>query len=359
MEWAQGALNRVDRGAFHREFEHRNAIQYFYEPFLHAFDPQLRRELGVWYTPPEIVRYQVAKVHRLLIDELELPGGLANEKVTVLDPAVGTGSYLLEVVRVIHDELTKATGTAALAPASVGEALTRRIFGFELLPAPFVVAHLQLMLYLRELGAQVGDEERVGVFLTNALTGWAREDEPKVPLWDETFEEERELADHVKHNEPILVVIGNPPYARYAAAAVDEERDLIGFYKGRVDGEGNLHRPSLLYQLWGGASRSRLSTTCTSVFFAWRSVGFKPAAWVSFPSSRTPAGSPERPTHHARELASQLRSSLDRRPARWGAFRGVPAGRGGRRERFHLWGVLWDLGLRCDRDTGKVREEYC
>jgi len=142
MDWAQAALNRVDRAQFHQDFEQRSAIQYFYEPFLHAFDPRLRSELGVWYTPLEIVKYQVAKVHDLLKNELGLAGGLANEAVTVLDPAVGTGSYLVEVARVIHEELLRDPDLAALAPATVARALTSRVYGFELLPAPFVVSHL-------------------------------------------------------------------------------------------------------------------------------------------------------------------------------------------------------------------------
>lgn len=258
MSWAQSTLNRVDRSAFHKEFEQRTAVQYFYEPFLHAFDPLLRSQLGVWYTPHEVVRYQVAKIHRLLRDELGLAGGLANEKVTVLDPAAGTGSYLLEVARVIYDELGSAPETAALAAAEVSEALRTRIFGFELLPAPFVVSHLQLTLFLRQHGATLGDNERVGVYLTNALTGWQPGVQPPLVLWDETFEEEREHAARVKQDEPILVVLGNPPYSRYTAAAIAEEQDLVAYYKGQVDKDGHTHRPSLLYKQWGGVSKQTL-----------------------------------------------------------------------------------------------------
>src|SRR5581483_10107278 len=148
----QTTLNRVDRESFHAEFEQQTAIQYFYEPFLHAFDPLLRSQLGVWYTPREVVRYQVAKVHALLRDDLGLSGGLANDNVTILDPAVGTGSYLLEAIQVIYEELAREPETAALASAAVSDALRKRVFGFELLPAPFVVSHLQLMLFLRQHG---------------------------------------------------------------------------------------------------------------------------------------------------------------------------------------------------------------
>ncbi len=257
MDWAQAALNRVDRSAFHKEFEEHTAIQYFYEPFLHAFDPLLRKELGVWYTPPDVVRYQVQRVHTLLQDELGLAGGLANEKVVVLDPAVGTGSYLLEVARTIHEELASEPDTMALAGATAAEALKNRVFGFELLPAPFVVSHLQLQLFLAERGIKLASEERVGVFLTNSLTGWKAEQEKPMPLWDETFDEEREQAARVKLDEPILVILGNPPYARYTAGAIAEERDLIALYKGQVDRQSNTYEPSLLYR-WTGVSKQTL-----------------------------------------------------------------------------------------------------
>ena len=99
LDWAAGVLNRVDRGEFFKRFEDEHAVQYFYEPFLEAYDPELRKELGVWYTPPEIVKYQVARVDRVLREELDLPDGLADPNVIVLDPCCGTGAYLVEVLQ--------------------------------------------------------------------------------------------------------------------------------------------------------------------------------------------------------------------------------------------------------------------
>ncbi len=102
IDWAAAALNRVKRDEFFARFERSHAVQYFYEPFLEAYDPQLRKDLGVWYTPPEVVKYQVARVDRVLRDELNLPGGLAHKDVVVLlDPCCGTGAYLVEVLRTI------------------------------------------------------------------------------------------------------------------------------------------------------------------------------------------------------------------------------------------------------------------
>ena len=149
------------------------AVPYFYEPFLEAFDPQLRKQLGVWYTPTEVVRYMVARVDRALKDDLDIPEGLAAENVYVLDPCCGTGAFLAEVLRRIATNL-EGQGLGALAGARVKQAATTRVFGFEIMPAPFVVAHLQVGLTMQDLDAPLADdgEERAGVFLTNALTGW-------------------------------------------------------------------------------------------------------------------------------------------------------------------------------------------
>jgi Type ISP C-terminal specificity domain/N-6 DNA Methylase len=236
LDWAADALNRVDQTAFFKTFESTRSIQYFYEPFLAAFDPKLRKSLGVWYTPEEIVRYQVARVDQVLQSELGLPDGLADPNVVVLDPCCGTGAYLVEVLRVIADKL-KAQGADALAAHQLKLAATTRLFGFELLPAPYVVAHLQIGLLLRQLGAPLGvnadgTDERAGVFLTNALTGWEPAKDPKtqIPLYPE-FELERDAADQVKQTQKIIVILGNPPYDAYGGVALGEEQDLVTPYK--------------------------------------------------------------------------------------------------------------------------------
>jgi hypothetical protein len=232
LEWAGMALNRVDRVAFFERFEEAHAVQHFYEPFLEAFDPALRRQLGVWYTPPEVVRYMVERVDTVLREELGIAAGLADEHVYVLDPATGTGSYVVEVLRRIHRTLTEQGGDALTANDVKRAALTR-VFGFEVMPAPFVVAHLQLGLLLQQLGAPLSDEltERAGVYLTNALTGWQAEDTPRQRLLFPELEEERAGANRVKRTAPILVILGNPPYNGYAGMAMDEERDLTNAYR--------------------------------------------------------------------------------------------------------------------------------
>ena len=105
LDWTSAALDRVDRKTFFERFDDGQAVQYFYEPFLEAFDPELRKQLGVWYTPSEVVRYMVARVDMALRDDLGIEDGLAAENVYVLDPCCGTGAYVSEVLRRIAQNL--------------------------------------------------------------------------------------------------------------------------------------------------------------------------------------------------------------------------------------------------------------
>jgi len=238
LDWTAATLNRVDRAAFFDHFEEEHAVQYFYEPFLEAFDPELRRELGVWYTPPEIVRYMVARVDTVLREELGIADGFADERVIVLDPCCGTGAYLTEVIRHIAATLDTEGGDA-LAAHDLKQAAMTRVFGFEILPAPFVVAHLQLGLLLQRLGAPLSDRplsdgshERAGVYLTNALTGWEPPTGSKQQILGlPEMEQERDAAAHIKRTAPILVILGNPPYNAFAGISPQEERGLAEPYK--------------------------------------------------------------------------------------------------------------------------------
>ena len=250
LDWTADALDRVDREAFFERFDEGEAVQYFYEPFLKEFDPDLRKQLGVWYTPSEVVRYMVARVDMALKDDLGIADGLAAENVYVLDPCCGTGAYVSEVLRRIAQNL-EGQWTGALVGSRVKQAATERVFGFEIMPAPFVVAHLQVGLTMQDLDAPLseslpptgsGDEtERAGIFLTNALTGW----EPTVqkPLPFPELDEERACAGRVKQDTPVLVILGNPPYNGYAGMAVDEEHELSTAYRTtrrvrRPEGQG-------------------------------------------------------------------------------------------------------------------------
>jgi len=276
LDRAAETLGRVDIGLFFSRFHLRTlsedeetaatgALTYFYEPFLEAFDPTLRKELGVWYTPPEIVRYQVHKVDQLLREKLGCHRGFADERVVVLDPCCGTGAYLLEVVRCLAADV-RARGDDALLGPLVLKAVTERIFGFEILTAPFVISQLQLYLMLAELGSEPKPPQRPAVFLANALTGWQGDDQVKFNFPE--LQQEHDSAMRVKHEAKIIVILGNPPYNRFAGAAMDEEADLVDHYKGVIrvekrDKKGEVKKgpdgkpilvqkgDSLLYTRWG------------------------------------------------------------------------------------------------------------
>lgn len=257
LDRAAAALGRVDAERFLSRFAphlgeegatpETRAILYFYEPFLEAFDPELRKRLGVWYTPEEIVRYQVLRVHELLRTELDCPQGLADRRVVILDPCCGTGAYLVEAMRVIAEELGRGD---ALTPARLLEAVCSRVIGFEILTAPFVIAHLQIHLILSDLGVEPDDAHRPAIYLTNALTGWERGEQLKLRFPD--LQSEHDAARRVKTEERIIVVIGNPPYDRWAGAPVREEAALADHYKGiRRDSEGKQIGKSELWRRFG------------------------------------------------------------------------------------------------------------
>ena len=175
LDWTAAALDRVERPAFFARLAEGEAVAvpYFYEPFLKAFDPALRKQLGVWYTPTDVVRYMVSRVDKALKDDLGIAEGLAAKNVYVRDPCCGTGAYLAEVLRRIATNL-EGQGLGALVGARVKQAATERVFGSEIMPAPFAVAHLQVGLTMQGLDAPLADDgkERACIFLTNALTGW-------------------------------------------------------------------------------------------------------------------------------------------------------------------------------------------
>lgn len=240
-------LNRIDRASFSASFEEHQAVQYFYEPFLEAYDPELRKELGVWYTPREIVRYMVERVDRVLREELHVANGLAAKEVLVLDPCCGTGAYLVEVLRKIA-ETARANSGVAIAALEAKKAALERVFGFEIMPSPFVIAHLQIGMVLHELGASLADEnERPAVYLTNALTGWEPPRGPKrqLKIVFQEFVQEQQAATRVKKDKPILVVLGNPPYNAFAGVSTDLEGHLADIYKEGLISEWGIKKFNL------------------------------------------------------------------------------------------------------------------
>jgi hypothetical protein len=227
-------LNRADFASILKDFGRRtkteDPVVHFYETFLAAYDPKLRESRGVYYTPEPVVQFIVHSVVGLLKTRFGKPWGLADESVKVLDPATGTGTFLYYVIQQIYEETVIKRHQAGQWPQKSREML-KRIFGFELLIAPYVVAHLKLGLLLKTLGAPLeGRDERLHVYLTNTLEEGVTRAEQLAGLGHYIAEEASDAA-FVKKQQDIMVVLGNPPYSGNSAnASVDEqgEPNFIG-----------------------------------------------------------------------------------------------------------------------------------
>lgn len=190
----------------HRLFE-RDPFIYFYEDYLTAYDPAMRKSRGVYYTPPPVVNFIIRAVDDVLKESFGILEGLADHKrVTVLDFACGTGTFLLEVFQRIFDNI--GGPDVGRAGPIVHEHMLQKTFGFEYLIAPYTIAHLKLSQYLNDQGHSLHENERLQVFLTNTLEPV----EPQANFLLPAISAEVENAQKVKDRE-ILVVVGNPPYS--------------------------------------------------------------------------------------------------------------------------------------------------
>ena len=213
---------------------------HFYQDFLDAYDPQIRKDQGVYYTPDEVVSYIVRTAHSALQNDFGLPLGLADTTtwadfakqkklavpegvdpkapfVQVLDPALGTGTFLRRVIEIIHETLQAEYARRGLSPeaakkewlAYVRRDLLPRINGFELMMAPYIVSHLRLGLALQETGFVFDKQDRLRVFLTNTLEMHTPSELSFIGVH---VAEEAKEAERVKKDAAISVIIGNPPY---------------------------------------------------------------------------------------------------------------------------------------------------
>ncbi|MEK6544815.1 MAG: N-6 DNA methylase, partial [Elusimicrobiota bacterium] len=175
---------------------------HFYETFHKAYDPTLRELRGEYYTPIPAVSYIVRSVDWLIKNQLGKPKGLADHTVQILDPACGTGTFLYYVMRQIYDSLEPKAWNGY-----VSKSLLPRLFGFELLMAPYTLAHLKLGLFLHQTGYRLNKTGRLGIYLTNTLMEGAPS-EPELPYSD-WISEETNAAARIKEENPINVVLGN------------------------------------------------------------------------------------------------------------------------------------------------------
>ena len=205
-------------------------ILYFYEDFLQTFDPAARERYGVYYTPVEVVRYMVGALDRALRENLGTQG-LRDPQVTILDPATGTGTFMLGVAERVRDQVLATEGGAAASMAL--RQLATRLFGFELLVGPYAVAHYRLHHALRQRPADDRETEpqpvrlgRLGIYLADTLS---RPDAVapmgQLGIQGIPIDEERAAANEIKTRQCILAIIGNPPYKRLAEG---EDETLVG-----------------------------------------------------------------------------------------------------------------------------------
>ena len=245
-------LDDANMEAVVRDFGDRNPqedpVIHFYELFLKQYDAKKRMQRGVFYTPRPVVSYIVRSVHELLQTEFELSDGLADtatwgemEKrhkgltmpegvkptdrfVTVLDPATGTGTFLVEAIEVIHRTLVEKWKREGHGEKKILDLwndytpkhLLPRLHGFELLMAPYAIAHLKIGLKLHETGYRFGSDERARVYLTNALEP-AHDFSETLSFAIPALAHEAEAVNDVKRHRRFTVVIGNPPYAGFSS----------------------------------------------------------------------------------------------------------------------------------------------
>jgi hypothetical protein len=186
-----------------------DAWLYFYEHFLAEYDNKLRKKTGSYYTPVEVVKFMAGLVEEALHERFGFDDGLANTGVTLVDPAAGTGTFLLEVVRRIAATVAEDQGNGAV-PTAVSAAL-KRLIGFELQLGPFAVAQLRILAELAELDATDVGPNNVRMFVSNTLDNPFVEQE-SLGTWYEPIAKARREANTIKKDEPVLVVLGNPPY---------------------------------------------------------------------------------------------------------------------------------------------------
>lgn len=221
-------------------------VIHFYEDFLKEYDPELRKKMGAYYTPLPVVNFIVRSVDHVLKKDFGLAQGLADttklpdgkHKVQILDPAVGTGTFISATIALIYKHLLKQKQEGRW-PAYVHNDLLPRLHGFELMMAPYTIAHLKLSLAFKQTGFWKF-HRRLGIYLTNSLE--QAETQPNLLSFGlaESIAEEAKEATVVKNTTPIMVVLGNPPYSVSSSNKGEWIQNLIKVYKENLTGERNV-----------------------------------------------------------------------------------------------------------------------
>jgi len=245
MEWIIDDISEVlavtdVKQILHQYFHEgkgKDPIVHFYETFLAEYDPKMRGKRGVYYTPEPVVSYVVRSLHSILKKHFNRADGFAHESVTVLDPAAGTLTFLAEAAKVAVEEFVSKYGEVGRGDF-IKEHILKNFYAFELMMAPYAVGHLKMSFFLEELGYKLQKGDRFKLFLTNALEmeELAQTELPGMA----SLSEESHLASKVKKEQPILAILGNPPYSVSSYNHSDFIEDIMGLYKDDVKNERNI-----------------------------------------------------------------------------------------------------------------------
>lgn len=221
---------------YYRKGKGEDPIVHFYETFLNIYDPGTREKRGVYYTPEPVVKYIVRSIHELLKTHFNLQDGLASKDVTLLDPAGGTLTFPAEAIKLAVNEFTGKYGEAG-KKKFIKNQILKNFYAFELMMAPYAIGHIKISFLLEELGYKMQDDDRFKLYLTNTLD---MEDlqQTEIPGLG-SLSEESHLAGKVKQKEPILVILGNPPYSGHSANKNDWTEKLM---KEDLDGAQNYYQ---------------------------------------------------------------------------------------------------------------------
>ena len=225
-------VNKILHQYFH-EGKGKDPIVHFYETFLTEYDPQTREKRGVYYTPEPVVSYIVRSLHNILKDDFNRKDGFVSNSVTVLDPAAGTLTFLAEASKLAVDEFVNKYGEGG-KEKFIKEHILKNFYAFELIMAPYAVGHLKMSFLLEELGYRLHEDDRFKLYLTNTLEmeELAQTELPGMS----SLSEESHLAGKVKKEQPILVILGNPPYSGHSTNIGDWITDEIKAYY-KIDGK--------------------------------------------------------------------------------------------------------------------------
>ena len=245
MEWIVDDISEVlavtdVKNILHQYFHKgkgEDPVIHFYETFLAEYDPKTRERRGVYYTPEPVVSYIVRSLHTLLKERFDRKDGFVNGSVTVLDPAAGTLTFLAEASKIAVEEFTGKYGEGG-KERLIREHILKNFYAFELMMAPYAIGHLKMSFLLEELGYKLQEDDRFKLYLTNTLE-MEELAQTKLPGMS-SLSEESHLAGKVKKEQPILVILGNPPYSVSSANKSDFIEREMEIYKEDVRDEKNI-----------------------------------------------------------------------------------------------------------------------